>query len=488
MTGQYQPGQGFVSSPRMALAQALMAQGASREPVRSPVEGIARLLTAGIGGWVGSGVKKDQQDALADALKALEDPSVAPEGRPKAAYSAYAAKSPDTPNPFEGIMLQRMMPKSSDSPLGKLIDDMNRLPPNHPQRKAFEAQIAKETENLPQNMRFNSDTGLVENRPGFIDATAALKKAEAGGTAQGTADVNLVMGPKQIAAETAPKAAQAGQVAQATTSGNIRGDLAPITVNGQTMPGAAAVARQREVGQRQGTNAVPTAPPGYEMVEDQMRPITGGPADIATIEATEAARAKGSGTTNTNYNAQADRLRNDFNGNQTVKSYREVVPIFASMQEAAKTDTKAADLNLVYGLAKIFDPNSVVREGEMVMVKDTAALPDWLVGSINGLNGGARLQPETRKAVMDQAASRFNAYDSAYSQVVDQVKGMAERSGVKPEDVIVHLKVPQAREEAPTAPRVTDDAAGRAVFAKIPPGSPYYGPDGKLYIKPAGGQ
>lgn len=161
---------------------------------------------------------------------------------------------------------------------------------------------------------------------------------------------------------------------------------------------------------------------------------------------------------------------------QSLPSYKNItqaVPIYRAMTEAAGRDSKAADLNLVYGLGKIMDPTSVVREGEMVMVNKTAGLPEWLVGAINGLNGGARLTPETRKAIMAEAHGRMQSYSESYNQDAQFYRGIVGRQGMKAEDVLPDFGTfapwtPQAA--APQA--VTPNSGAQAVR---PPAAPTEG-------------
>lgn len=203
MTGQYQQGQGFTQSPRLAMAQALMARGASTDPVRSPLEGIARALTGGVGGLFAGNARADQQKALADALAALNDPAVPADQRMNKAIEA-AGDSPFA-DQLRGIAVSKMLPKDPVK-LGRT----DRL---------VDPTTGKETvaaaPDLPQGFRLNPQSGAVEVMPGFIPAISGLKKAESGATAQGAADVKLAMEPQQIAAETAPKARQAAAIATA---------------------------------------------------------------------------------------------------------------------------------------------------------------------------------------------------------------------------------------------------------------------------------
>jgi hypothetical protein len=133
---------------------------------------------------------------------------------------------------------------------------------------------------------------------------------------------------------------------------------------------------------------------------------------------------------------EAQSIRREIQGLASFKNYEQALPIYGAMVEAAPRNTKAADLNLVYGLGKIMDPGSVVREGEMVMVKNTGSLPDWLVGSINSLNGGQALTPETRNAIMTEAFGRMQAYEGALGQETARYRDIVGRAGINPEDVL----------------------------------------------------
>ncbi|WP_168338812.1 phage tail tip lysozyme [Rhizobium leguminosarum] len=146
-------------------------------------------------------------------------------------------------------------------------------------------------------------------------------------------------------------------------------------------------------------------------------------------------------------------LRKEIQGLPTYKSYQQALPPYQSMVDTAKTDSKASDLNLVYGLGKIMDPNSVVREGEMVMVNNTSSLPDWLQGAINSVNGGSRLEPATRTAILNEARSRMTAYRGALDNDISQYRGIIGRRGMNEADVLPTLG------DIPEVPSLTPPAA-----------------------------
>jgi hypothetical protein len=152
-----------------------------------------------------------------------------------------------------------------------------------------------------------------------------------------------------------------------------------------------------------------------------------------------------------------EKLADDFHQDKNVQAYQTMVPVYKSMVDAAGRNTRAADLNLVYGMAKLFDPTSVVREGEQVLVKDTASLPSELIGMINKLNGGQALQPDTRRSLLTEASSRVKQAEDLYNKTKDFYANRATQQGVDPNQVFFDIGgTPDAPGSAggPQGPRV----------------------------------
>ncbi|MBW9053462.1 hypothetical protein [Rhizobium mesosinicum] len=175
-------------------------------------------------------------------------------------------------------------------------------------------------------------------------------------------------------------------------------------------------------------------------------------------------------------------LRKEIQQLPSYKNLSQALPIYRSMAETAGRNSKASDLNLVYGLGKIMDPTSVVREGEMVMVKNTASLPDWFQGAIASLNGGAALTPETREAIMREAYGRVQGYDSAFKQDTTQYQGIVARNNFNPADVIPDFGTyepwkPADTSAGPTQIKSVDE------YQNLAPGTQYIDPNGKLRTK-----
>ncbi len=185
-------------------------------------------------------------------------------------------------------------------------------------------------------------------------------------------------------------------------------------------------------------------------------------------------------------------LRKEIQNLPTYKSYQQALPSYSSMIDTAKTDSKASDLNLIYGLGKIMDPNSVVREGEMTMVQNTSSWPDWLKGAYDSVTGGSRLEPDTRKAILGEARSRMTAYRGALDNDISQYRGIIGRRGMNEADVLPTLgdiaEVPnlaQPPAAAGTAPPAAAPVQIKTVddYNALPKGTPYIDPNGNPRTK-----
>jgi hypothetical protein len=161
---------------------------------------------------------------------------------------------------------------------------------------------------------------------------------------------------------------------------------------------AAATAAQQPGPNGQPSAVIPPPPPGSDP-----KAWTKGYTDEAAKNAAKGSLPAGA--------PETAEVRKEVMRLPSYQNYSSAMPIYRSMLETSGRDSKASDLNLVYGLGKILDPNSVVREGELVMAKNTASLPDFLVGAINSLNGGAALTPETRQAILKEAYGRMQSYE-----------------------------------------------------------------------------
>ena len=183
-------------------------------------------------------------------------------------------------------------------------------------------------------------------------------------------------------------------------------------------------------------------PFGWEKTPDgRIVGSTGGPHDPAKDQDKIARDASKQNT------EQANKLRDDFRMEPVVKAYRVVVPMLESAKDAAgRTNSRAADLNLVYAFAKLMDPDSVVRESETGMVQATGTINDRVMGLVGQLNGASTLQPETRAKLIKELQSRFNSLESSYKEIEGAYGEIADSNGIKRSHVILPIRKPKTEE------------------------------------------
>jgi hypothetical protein len=167
----------------------------------------------------------------------------------------------------------------------------------------------------------------------------------------------------------------------------------------------------------------PRAPSAYMFTpEGGLVPIPGGPADPN--------RPKGPAS-----RRDAASLRKEFEGMAPVKDYRTVLPLFERASKAP--NTRAGDISIIYALGKMFDPTSVVREGELILAKDSAPWLRKMVSNANSqISGKGALSPETRKEIMDSLKGQVEALRQSYEQERSRFASYAQDYELDPFTVV----------------------------------------------------
>ncbi len=130
-------------------------------------------------------------------------------------------------------------------------------------------------------------------------------------------------------------------------------------------------------------------------------------------------------------------LRKEVRDLPSYKNVAQAAPVYRSMADAVTRDDRASDVNLIYGMAKIMDPGSVVRESEMTVAQAIATLPQQLAQAVKSqIESTGRLSSDVRDGIMREAYSRMNAYNQMYGQDAEQFKGIAERRKMDVNDIL----------------------------------------------------
>jgi hypothetical protein len=126
----------------------------------------------------------------------------------------------------------------------------------------------------------------------------------------------------------------------------------------------------------------------------------------------------------------SESLRKEFDQLAPVKNYNQALPAFSAIKDAASRNTTSSNINLVYGIAKLYDPNSVVREGEYASIANSPNIPERIKGYASYLQGGGKLSENTIKQIVTEGEGRFKTYEDQYHAVRNDYKSIANKTGI----------------------------------------------------------
>lgn len=161
-------------------------------------------------------------------------------------------------------------------------------------------------------------------------------------------------------------------------------------------------------------------------------------------------------------------LRKEFADLPEVKNYKAAYPSFQAVKQAATRTGPQADINLIYGIAKLYDPTSVVREGEYATIANSQSIPEKVKSLAQQLAGGGKLTPKTKQDLMKEAASRIGTYETEYQKSKGSYEGVAKQRGADSANVF------------------TDAGSFKTVKVGGQSLSARQAPDGKFYVEQNG--
>lgn len=155
----------------------------------------------------------------------------------------------------------------------------------------------------------------------------------------------------------------------------------------------------------------------------------------------------------------SDGLRKEFNALPEVKNYRDISAIYNAAKKAP--DTPAGDFALIYGVGKILDPGSVVREGEMSMVMAAGSPAQRVQGYLNVLRGKGRLTPELRNELRMMLNNAASERKTLYEKARETYGKVATQRGYNPDEVFIASPgiADPSTSASPTQPLSTEEQA-----------------------------
>ncbi len=144
---------------------------------------------------------------------------------------------------------------------------------------------------------------------------------------------------------------------------------------------------------------------------------------------------------------QEAKLRNEF-VNQS-KDFTARRDAYDNIKSLSGGSGGANDIALLVSFMKMQDPGSTVNSGEFATVENAGGVPEKVRNQYNKILTGDKLTPDVRKTYVTAADSTFKSAERQHAKRAEQYKGLAERAGVNPNQVIVDLGIAEKPKDAP---------------------------------------
>ncbi len=130
-------------------------------------------------------------------------------------------------------------------------------------------------------------------------------------------------------------------------------------------------------------------------------------------------------------------LAQNLEGSQAAKDMQSVAQSMAKIQSGVSKPNPTDDIATVYNIVKMLDPGSVVREGEIDILR-AAQGPAAKYASMwnNLISQQGVLSPEMRSQIYDSAVKQFNATKEAYDNSAQFYRERAAAYGLNPQLVV----------------------------------------------------
>ena len=121
---------------------------------------------------------------------------------------------------------------------------------------------------------------------------------------------------------------------------------------------------------------------------------------------------------------QINTLRKDIS--YYTKDMRLIDTAYTKIKRVAKEKTATGDMSMVFGIMKLNDPGSTVREGEYATAKNAGGVSDRLRNLYNNAIDGQLLQPNERRNFLVTADNLYQAQRESTDRSIEQVLEFAD--------------------------------------------------------------
>jgi len=134
-------------------------------------------------------------------------------------------------------------------------------------------------------------------------------------------------------------------------------------------------------------------------------------------------------------NKQIADLRKEVSGLQPIKTFQGVDAAYRGIQKALLKVSPQTDQALMYGYAKLLDPNSGVKEGEYSTIQQARGIPDTVKNLFDKINSGQALTTQQRQEIGRHTGELARGYYSAAQESLAPQREYATRLGLPHEQI-----------------------------------------------------
>lgn len=131
-----------------------------------------------------------------------------------------------------------------------------------------------------------------------------------------------------------------------------------------------------------------------------------------------------------------DASRGALKGSPAVSNFGDVKTNFETLKDLYQFDDRAATLAFISSFARVLDPASVVREGEIKNAENTQSFLSGLGYKLDSLvSGKQQLDPAVKQGMIRAAGAKYNNFGTAYQRLLENEKELVSRRGANSENI-----------------------------------------------------
>ena len=134
----------------------------------------------------------------------------------------------------------------------------------------------------------------------------------------------------------------------------------------------------------------------------------------------------------------ATDLRKEYQNHPVTKTSNDLNAMWGKVREVMDNPSAAGDMASIFLFMKALDPGSTVREGEYKSAAEATSALGRVEQSLKKAGTGQNLTPEQRADFRSIMEKFYRAQMKSQKRVDDQYKGLAGRTGVDPQNLLIN--------------------------------------------------